>query len=94
MNLNLFKEVVLTPEEAEFLQDTEQVRSQSASGLNQTRIMMEMYFIKHLERNTYDIINSNKELAKSNEKYANRMVWLTIALVFAAFAQIIVAVIK
>lgn len=103
MDLSLFKEVVLTGEEAQFLQEVgrlpyraERLKSPELEmkvQFHQSRIMSEMYFVKHLERTVHEVINSNKELAKSNERHAKAMRWLTGALVVAAFVQIIIAVI-
>jgi len=93
MNLMMFKEVILTAEEAQFLKDTETVSSRSASGLNLRNIMIEMYSIKHTEKNTYALMNSNKELARSNEKHAKAMRYLTGALAGVALIQVIVAII-
>lgn len=46
------------------------------------------------EKETDKIIASNKNLASSNERHSNRMVWLTAALVFVGILQIIAAFLK
>ena len=63
----------------------------SGGGLNLRKVMIEMYSIKHAEKNTYALINSHKELAESNNKHAKAMRYLTGALVLVAVAQVIVA---
>jgi len=90
MNLMMFKEVILTADEAQFLEDAER-STQPVNLLKLKKIIIEMYSIKHAEKNTYALINSNKELAKSNEEHAQAMRYITSALVFVAVVQIVVA---
>jgi hypothetical protein len=40
------------------------------------------------------LIESNERLAKSNDRYANRMLWLTIALLIAAFIEAVATLVS
>lgn len=87
--LDMFKEanLILTTEEENFLKEFQP----SFDEVEQAKVMIEMYSIKHAERNTLILIDSNKELAKSTEKHTKAMRYLTGALVFVAVAQVVVA---
>jgi hypothetical protein len=47
-----------------------------------------------IKKSTTQIIESNKKLNESNEKYSNWIKWLTVALVLIGFLQIIVSIYK
>ena len=87
----MFKEVNLTGEDEQFLNDTINASSRSGKELDVRKIIIEMYSIKHAEKNTYALINSNKELAESNNKHAKAMRHLTVAIVLVGVAQVTIA---
>ena len=93
MNLNMFKEFILTDEEVKFLESTEKITSASTTGQTVRKVLIDLYSIKHAEKNTNALIDSNKKLAKSTDKHANAMRYLTGALVLIAAVQAIFAAI-
>ena len=93
MNLDMLIKVGLTEEEEHFLKQTRDQSSRSESAQTLTKVMIEMYSIKHAEKNTNALIDSNKKLAESNDKHAKAMRYLTTALVVVALIQVIVAII-
>ena len=95
MNLKMFKEVVLTEDEIEFLKDIVGVASNVVGGsLERRKITIEMYAIKHAERNTNALIDSNKKLAKSNDRHARSMCYLTSVLAFVAVVQVAITIVN
>jgi len=95
MDLKMLMKVGLTQEEEKFLTNTAtEARSIKGQALNIRKIMMEMYSVKHAEKNTNALIDSNKNLAKSNDKHAKSMRRLTIALVIVAALQVILFAIQ
>jgi hypothetical protein len=50
--------------------------------------------VRTLDGVTDKIIDSNRKLAESNEKYANRMTWLTFALIIATAVQAVATVVS
>jgi len=89
---DLFKKVGLTDEEKEFLDDAGKMfhptdTTTNRAKRNLSRIMSEMYLMKNLQRLSDDMIVSNETLSESNEKYAKRIAWLTLALVFVGAIQ-------
>ncbi|TDI82586.1 MAG: hypothetical protein E2O79_06250 [Caldithrix sp.] len=99
MNLDMFKtsDVHLTEEEEHFLKETRAQGRNSPQAHSLSRVMIEMYSIKHAKKNTKALINSNKDLADSTNKHATAMRRLTTALVIvgslAVVATIIAAII-
>ena len=59
----------------------------SESTRTQARIIAEFYVAKTLETITDRMIKSNAQLAESNDKYANKMTRLTVALLIVAFVE-------
>ena len=64
------------------------------SEMNESRIASEFILGKVIDAATDRVINSNGELAKSNEKHSRSMILLTGGLVLVAVVQIIVQVIQ
>jgi len=94
MNLDMLIKVGLTEEEEHFLKDAERQASGVKGGrLNVRGIMIEMYSIKHAEKNTNALITSNTKLAESTDKHAKAMRYLTGALLLVAVVQAIVMMI-
>lgn len=60
---------------------------------NQIKILTAAYGAEHQERITDKMISSNERLAKSNEKYAARMIWLTAGLFFATILQAVAMIV-
>jgi len=69
-------------------------KTANTSEMNRSRVISELILNKRIEKATYDIINSNKKLAISNEKYSKGLLWLTGGLVFVGLVQIIINIIK
>jgi len=82
---NLFSEYKFSEAEKKFIAES---KTPYTSDINQSRIVSEFILGKRIEDATNKIIESNKKLAASNEKYAKRMLWLTGALVFVGLVQI------
>ncbi len=75
----------LTIAEEDFLKHSKTVQK---DDINQSRVISEMYLSKTIDTVVYNIIESNKELSKSNERHSKWMKWLTIALATVAFVQL------
>ena len=94
MNLDMLIES-LTEEEKHFFKDAERQASPLKGGrLNLSGIMIEMYSIKHAEKNTKALINSNEKLAISTGIHADAMRHLTTALLIVASFQVILFAIQ
>ncbi len=79
----------LTDAELKFLTYSKTVQK---DDMNQSRVVSEMYLSKTLDTNVNKIIESYKELSKSNDKHSKWMKWLTFALVFVAVMQLVIKV--
>ncbi len=77
----------LTTAEVNFLTHSRTVQK---DDINQSRVISEMYLSKTIDINVNKIIESNKELSKSNDKHSKWMKWLTFALVFVAVMQLVI----
>lgn len=84
IDTRFLKEIPLSTNEEKFVADS---NTAVVSDMNQSRVASELYFAKTIDKCVEKQIHSNTELADSNEKYASRMVWLTIGLVVVAIAQ-------
>lgn len=92
MNLqDIFQEHNFSEVEKAFMKES---NTATTADMNQSRIVSEFIFGKRIERVTDKIITSNERLSDSNEKYSNRMLWLTIVLVFIGVAQVVVQAIQ
>jgi hypothetical protein len=73
----------------EFVNGAAQKTPNNVAAMNLSRIISEVYLSKQLEIQVGRIIESNTRLSESNDIHSKRMFWLTIALVVAAFVQVI-----
>ena len=88
MNIEkIIKDANFTDDEKDFLGRLPMERD---SVIQTARITSELLLSKKIDSATDKIIASNKELSKSNNKHSSRMLWLTGALVFVGFIQIII----
>jgi len=98
MNLDMLTEIGigLTEKEEQFLKEARDLskRERSEGGLSAKRMVIEMYSVKHAEKNTNALINSNKELAISTGKHADAMRHLTTALLIVAGLQVVLFAIQ
>lgn len=67
---------------------------ENTAYLNQFRVISEFILGAKIESVVDKMIASNEKLATSNEKYSNRMFWLTIALVFVGVVQAIATIVQ
>jgi len=72
----------------------EQANTPTTADMNQSRVLSELVLGKNIQKAADAIIQSNKELALSNDEYSARMVGLTRALVFVGAVQILVQLIQ
>lgn len=84
VDLSFLKHVAISAEEKKFLTDS---NTAVTADMNQSRVASELYFAKTIEKCVDRQIESNKDLADSNEKYSSRMVWLTVGLIVVAVIQ-------
>lgn len=87
----ILNQLNLNDEEKEFIRHSD---TSSTADINQTQVISSIYLAKKIEKSSENTIESNKTLAKSNEKYANRMAWLTAGLVFVGVVQIAIQLIN
>jgi hypothetical protein len=85
------KELELTEFEQDLLADS---KTAQTDEINYTRNISELYLAISLDEIADKIILSNKNLAASQDKYANKMFLLTLALVFVGVVQIIIETLK
>ena len=88
---NLMETIGFTDVEKKFI-----VQSCTAitKEMNQSRVLSEFYFVKNLEKISDEMIKSNEKLSRSNNKYAEGMLYLTGGIVFVGIVQIIIALIS
>jgi hypothetical protein len=91
MDYKILNKFDLTEEEKQFIKESQ---TASASDMNHSRVISDIFLAKTLELITNRFIESNKILSDSNNKYANRMLWLTGGLVFVGLIQIIIQTIQ
>lgn len=89
MDTSILDTLDLNEQEKLFIKES---KTATTTDMNQSRIISEIYFAKKLEKVADKVIISNEKLAKSNEKYAKGMLWLTGALVFVGIVQIVIAI--
>ena len=96
MNLDMLTEIgiSLTEKEEHFLKEARDLGDQLLTPAALRKIMIDMYSVKHAEKNTNALINSNKELAISTGKHADAMRRLTTALLIVAGLQVILFAIQ
>ncbi|MEX0931851.1 MAG: hypothetical protein WDZ88_03830 [Candidatus Paceibacterota bacterium] len=79
-------------EQYNFSENEKKIMSDSGTAntaaMNQSRIVSEFILAKKIDIATDRMIESNKKLSESNEKYSKAMLYLTGALVFVGIVQI------
>lgn len=92
MDLNkIYEEFKFSENEKEFMKES---AKNYTSEISQNRIISEFILGKKIEKSVDKIISCNESLAKSNEKYARAMIWLTVGLVSVGVMQIIAQLIS
>ncbi len=66
----------------------------TTSQINKTRIWSTVYSVKHIKDAVADLISSNEDLSRSNDRHARSMNFLTGGLLVVAVIQIIVQFVK
>ncbi len=81
----IFKEFEFTEAEKEFVT---RINLPNVLEVRKSKIVSEIILGKKMEKVTEKIINSNKDLATSNEKYSKRMLIATVALFLIGAIQV------
>ena len=82
---DLFGDYSLSESEKELINFS---RTDATKEISQAKIISDLYIIKNAEDFVCKLIDSNKKLAKSNNRYALALVLLTGALVVVGLIQI------
>jgi len=91
MNDKILNKFENSEDEKQFIKESQ---TATTADMNYSRVISDIFLAKTLESITDKYIKSNKLLSDSNNKYANRMLWLTGGLVFVGIAQIIIQAIQ
>lgn len=83
---HLREELNLTKGEEDLIAGSE---TGTTSQINKTRIYADIYITKNLRNVINSLIESNKKLSKSNDRYSKAMNWLTGGLLLVAILQLI-----
>jgi len=82
----------LKPEEVKMLDDWD--IHNGLGPVSKFQAATQIYAANLIEKSVDSLIESNKTIAASNNTYASAMMWLTGALAFVGFVQIIIQIVQ